>query len=1026
MSDEHRVHKAARKKATEVAFLKRIEDNLIKLLGTNAPPENINNTPFSLWLKAYSQALAVKFTIYSDEEYKLIKTAIISEQTNQLPNNLQQIIHRNNLSVRTVKLVDPRSLSTYSSTNIDAQSKELVSLKKKYIINNINDSSKGVVALPYTIVVPYSKIESTIKKIHSLNSTNDNRKDFHCSLNKTTDVISEYFSGIPRIIVREFINRCKLCQQKKIITEKDMRLQRQLQVIPEGRVFERLEVDLFFMNYSHEDGRSIKRPVIQVIDHKSKLRFARVLKDKAGEGVANFLKSIYAIIGPPRWLQSDNGKEFINEHVISLNAKWNVQFIHSSPYHPQTNGVVERANGVMKQAIRNWQDVNPEDDWTEALELIVHNLNSIRHETLGMSPYEYVFGVRPWNQLVLINNIVHSNISSDEDEVKSNDGNHADQDGRVLDHNNHIPDDLDGIPEDLIDYNVSPMPVVETSNNIQDFASIPSPSSSQTKHVVDILSSLSLGVHPQIQQPRTPSTHNTSNTPITRVPDSILSKSPPIQIIPKLHQRNSMHIQEQHDLLPVQDRLDEDSGRSFDHRQQADERYRTRVLGMKKAYDKKVKPTSFEVGQVVGIIIPKMYRSKFPTSYRKNHICGRIFRLQSYNNGALIKYKVRLQDHQLADSFNPHELVSLSGGAETFATEYSWCIVEDEVENLPRITFRSFVSESAASAHQTAVLAHNKSATVQKSNDIDVSCATCELAAPLKSLQPCAGCKRMIHKDVNHCAQGKCLIYATAKKIYCNIYCSGNHNFFPRLPQILEPNEEQSILNVGSVDSDTNTDVLSSKQLIDLTSESKIVSKKRKPSPPVLPQLSSPSALPPSKKTRIKEKKNSYYEIPTEEIQNITSFIKNYIDNHHITKPIRWTNDNIMDLQHAVSAWDTHIKDTTAILGRKINNHIKSHLPTSGSHPIIPNSVSTFPPSIPNSSPDVDDTEFDTTSVPSKPSSSSLCKACGEKLSPENWHRCNACKERIHGKIICKNGAKMYADDDKLYCSSACAPPELF
>jgi hypothetical protein len=202
MSDEDRVRKAARKKASEVAFLKRIEDNLIKLLGTSSPPENINNTPFSLWLKAYSQALAVKFTIYSDEEYKLIKKAIIYEQINQLPNNLQQIINRNNLTVRTVKLVDPRSLSSYSSTNVDAQSKELVSLKKNFINNSINSSKKEMISLPYTIVVPYSKIELTIKKIHSLNSSNDKGKDFHCSLNKTTDVIAEYFTGIPRIVLR--------------------------------------------------------------------------------------------------------------------------------------------------------------------------------------------------------------------------------------------------------------------------------------------------------------------------------------------------------------------------------------------------------------------------------------------------------------------------------------------------------------------------------------------------------------------------------------------------------------------------------------------------------------------------------------------------------------------------------------------------------------------------------------------------------------------------------------------------------
>jgi hypothetical protein len=551
-----------------------------------------------------------------------------------------------------------------------------------------------------------------------------------------------------------------------------------------------------------------------------------------------------------------------------------------------------------------------------------------------------------------------------------------------------------------------------------------------TDNAVDNLSSLSLGIHAQISRPPTPSTHNTSIivAPFPQPLHPISSNISPLQLIPKLHQKNSMHAQEELDNIHISVGLQENNGRGFNHRIVADKRYRKRVLGMKKAYDKRVNLKSFEVGQVIGIIISKMYRPKFPTSHGKNNICGRIYKLISYNDGKLIKYKVRLQDHKLTDNFNSHELVSLGGGAETYPKEYDWTIDENEIDKLPGITFRSFIENSAEAAHQAASIAHSK-LSVLECNDVEALCVTCEVNAPLSALQSCTGCTSMIHKESSACAQGSYLIHATGKKIYCNIYCSNVNNFFPRLPKVFDIIDANDDI---SSTANSDSEAIVSKSVIDLTADLKISSKKRKVSPLLssstdqIPAsesrsslLLSPSALPPSKKTRIKEKKNSYYEIPTEEIQNITSFIKNYIVDHQITKPIRWTDENIIGLQYSVNSWNTHIKDTTAILGRKINNYIKSHLtnpsttPLSLLHQTIVESGST---ELPHSS----------GIVPSKASSSSsTCKACGEQLAPENWHRCYQCKESIHGKIICNNGHKMYADDDKLYCSSACAPPEL-
>ncbi|CAG8459887.1 5633_t:CDS:1, partial [Dentiscutata heterogama] len=60
---------------------------------------------------------------------------------------------------------------------------------------------------------------------------------------------------------------------------------------------------------------------------------------------------------PPTILQSDNGKEFVAQVIKELMALWpSVKIINGRPRHPQSQGLVERANGILEQKLGKWRE----------------------------------------------------------------------------------------------------------------------------------------------------------------------------------------------------------------------------------------------------------------------------------------------------------------------------------------------------------------------------------------------------------------------------------------------------------------------------------------------------------------------------------------------------------------------------------------------------------------------------------------------------------------------------------------------
>ncbi len=88
------------------------------------------------------------------------------------------------------------------------------------------------------------------------------------------------------------------------------------------------------------------------MDYFSRWPEARLLKVANAETVVIFIyEEIICRFEIPRILQSDRGTHFVNEVIRKLTKKFRVKHSLSSPYHSQSNGLVERFNKMLCEGI---------------------------------------------------------------------------------------------------------------------------------------------------------------------------------------------------------------------------------------------------------------------------------------------------------------------------------------------------------------------------------------------------------------------------------------------------------------------------------------------------------------------------------------------------------------------------------------------------------------------------------------------------------------------------------------------------
>ena len=133
----------------------------------------------------------------------------------------------------------------------------------------------------------------------------------------------------------------------------------------------------------HNDGH---RYILTVIDLFSRYAWARPLKTKRGEDVANAFSSIFEEGRIPRRIQTDQGKEFENRHVRRLFQEYNVElFSVKSAYKA---ALVERFNRTLKHKLWRYFTSENTQQWLPILQDAVTSYNFSIHRIIKKRPVD--------------------------------------------------------------------------------------------------------------------------------------------------------------------------------------------------------------------------------------------------------------------------------------------------------------------------------------------------------------------------------------------------------------------------------------------------------------------------------------------------------------------------------------------------------------------------------------------------------------------------------------------------------------
>ena len=148
-------------------------------------------------------------------------------------------------------------------------------------------------------------------------------------------------------------------------------------------------MDLLDMSITSAKGN---RYVLVMVDCFSRWTEACPLPDKTAISVADaFFSNIVCRFGMPSVIHSDQGREFENKVMHELCILGGSHKTKTTPYHPESDGQVERFNRTLLMMLAMFASEH-RDDWDDLLPPVMMAYQLSVHESTGFSPYRLMFG----------------------------------------------------------------------------------------------------------------------------------------------------------------------------------------------------------------------------------------------------------------------------------------------------------------------------------------------------------------------------------------------------------------------------------------------------------------------------------------------------------------------------------------------------------------------------------------------------------------------------------------------------------
>ena len=233
----------------------------------------------------------------------------------------------------------------------------------------------------------------------------------HMGIEKTEDRVrtSFYWPGLHKDI-RDY---CLSCLECKKTSPQGKTCKAPLQITPTiKQPFLRCATDLIG---PLEMSERKNRYILTLIDYATRWVEATPLKDITAEVIVEELMVFFSRIGIPSELLSDGGSQYTAKLMQEALRLLGINHALAAPYHPETNGLCEKANDTLKHMLRKVAADQPKK-WDRLLPGVLFAYREVPQATTGFSPFEMVYGIKPRGPLSLLRDLW---LQPDYDDIES-------------------------------------------------------------------------------------------------------------------------------------------------------------------------------------------------------------------------------------------------------------------------------------------------------------------------------------------------------------------------------------------------------------------------------------------------------------------------------------------------------------------------------------------------------------------------------------------------------------------------------
>ncbi|VDI04194.1 Hypothetical predicted protein [Mytilus galloprovincialis] len=231
------------------------------------------------------------------------------------------------------------------------------------------------------LLVPSCWTKDILQLLH------DNPTSGHLGIHKTVARVRRRFYWVDfKTDILKWIQQCTMCTSRKQPPRRAKSKMKQYQV---GAPMERVALDIIGPFPLSKKGNKY---ALIVSDYFTRWAEGYPMPDMETKTIIdNFVNNFVCRFGVPRQIHTDQGRQFESALFKELCTRLCIDKTRTTPYRPQSDGLVERLNRSLEEILSKYVSSN-QKDWDEQLPWAFMAYRSSVHESTKFSPCKMMLG----------------------------------------------------------------------------------------------------------------------------------------------------------------------------------------------------------------------------------------------------------------------------------------------------------------------------------------------------------------------------------------------------------------------------------------------------------------------------------------------------------------------------------------------------------------------------------------------------------------------------------------------------------